>query len=546
MTKMLNDILKARLQKIISENANNFPALPRKKLEERQMSYAFVIYSVQKILDLSTQEAMRCITDGGGDKGIDAIYVDEESESVHFFSNKFHQNATEKMFPENDLTLLNNSIRIIMRQESPAAFCKLFNQANALLKEKINEISALIGKSHDIFVNIYTVVNSNRDDVIKDDWRSLNYTNYQYCPYGLPTLMSEEDESLPITYSINSDDEKLYKKEISNPDMQAYFLSLPAIELAKLYEQEKEKMLANNIRYYLGKTKINKKIKQAIEKDDNKSLFWACNNGICIICKIVSSTPDSNHKNKIKLVNPKIINGGQTTNAIYEEYKNNPEKLKGISVPVRIYQTSDDDIIAKITEGLNSQNNIFSRDVKSYNPIQKQVVEFFKQKNINLSVKRKEKFDNDNTTISNEVVFQSYIALYEGRPSEAKSSKSKIFENDFDGVFDGSKLNIHLEFYRSYELYKIVEDKESQLKKQSTNNFIQHADFALIYSMGRIDPAVKDATIEFKNIQDLYNKSLKIIKNIVKEQKKKLKGNYSHNNLFKSNEIKNLIDKKIK
>lgn len=546
MTMMLNDILKASLQNIVREHSEDFPKSVRNEGENRKMSYAFVIHSLTEILDLDRATAIKHITDGGDDMSIDAIYVDDEKKSIHFFSNKFSKEVQKRTFPENDFKLLNNSISIIMKKNGMSSFKTLKSKANYTLKQKIGEINDLVQKHQDAEVHIHIVTNSEKDNVID------NYSkeeNYEYHAYGLPRLVGHQETSEDISYQITSDDDGLYKKCIIDQEITAYFLSLSAESLAKLYgDGKKENMLANNIRYYLGNTKINKKIKEAIEKEDDKSLFWACNNGICIICKkAVKGHEDNSGKRRLTIVNPKIINGGQTTNAIYEKYKSNPSQLQSISIPVRIYETSNEDVIAKITEGLNSQNNIFSRDVKSYNPIQKKVVEFFKAKNIYLSIKRKEKFDNNNPVISNEVVFQSYIALYEERPSEAKSSKSKIFENDFDRVFNLSNQDIHLKFYRSYELYKIVEDKESKLKKIPSNNFIQHADFALIYAMGKINPQAKDINTDIQDIKDLYNKSFKIIKKIVKEQGKKPgKGNYSHNNLFKSNEITKLINKKIK
>ena len=47
---------------------------------------------------------------------------------------------------------------------------------------------------------------------------------------------------------------------------------------------------------------------------------------------------------KIALTNVQIVNGGQTSNALFEAYKKDPSKVQDVLVLCRIYETRTRDI----------------------------------------------------------------------------------------------------------------------------------------------------------------------------------------------------------
>ena len=44
----------------------------------------FVAWYLRNIHNLDTFEAKACITDGAGDKQIDAVYIDDQSSTIHY------------------------------------------------------------------------------------------------------------------------------------------------------------------------------------------------------------------------------------------------------------------------------------------------------------------------------------------------------------------------------------------------------------------------------------------------------------------------------
>ena len=55
----------------------------------------FVAWYLRNIHNLDTFEAKSCITDGPGDKQIDAVYVDDQTQTVYILQGKFYQGTID-------------------------------------------------------------------------------------------------------------------------------------------------------------------------------------------------------------------------------------------------------------------------------------------------------------------------------------------------------------------------------------------------------------------------------------------------------------------
>ena len=71
-------IVDQRLTSIV--NNIRQPALEQLRIEDPQRlkSLAFVYLCVKTVLDLEGDETFDCLTEGGGDLGVDAIHISEE------------------------------------------------------------------------------------------------------------------------------------------------------------------------------------------------------------------------------------------------------------------------------------------------------------------------------------------------------------------------------------------------------------------------------------------------------------------------------------
>ena len=54
----------------------------------------FIAWYLRNIHNLDIHEAKDCITDGAGDKQIDAIYIDNQSSTIYIMQGKFYAGST--------------------------------------------------------------------------------------------------------------------------------------------------------------------------------------------------------------------------------------------------------------------------------------------------------------------------------------------------------------------------------------------------------------------------------------------------------------------
>lgn len=152
----------------------------------------------------------------------------------------------------------------------------------------------------------------------------------------------------------------------TGPDYSVCLTVLPGELLYKLYKEYGSRLLERNVRSYLqARGKVNKGINQTIK--DCPERFLAYNNGLSVTADSIEySEKISGSEWRIrKVTNLQIVNGGQTTAAIYHAYKKFPEQIAKISVPVKLSIVQPDlldSIVPLISRYSNSQNKVSDAD----------------------------------------------------------------------------------------------------------------------------------------------------------------------------------------
>lgn len=151
-------------------------------------------------------------------------------------------------------------------------------------------------------------------------------------------------------------------------EVKSYLAIMPAVILAKVYKQYKTRLLNQNVRNYLGGTiKVNKGMAKTLREDP--SMFFAYNNGISSTATKVNIRQGEGGKLYItNVTNWQIVNGGQTTNTIYNMYSRNID-LQNAYVTLKISEINFDDekkkshAISDIARYANSQTQIKESDL---------------------------------------------------------------------------------------------------------------------------------------------------------------------------------------
>ncbi|MFT9019161.1 AIPR family protein [Acetobacter malorum] len=170
-----------------------------------------------------------------------------------------------------------------------------------------------------------------------------------------------------------------FSKQVSLPKNekveQGYIGFIDASELVKMIEVRDDKgeivginryVFFDNVRDYNEHSSLNKRISDTIEERQGADFVFR-NNGITVIAKAIHRTAD-----EFRIEDYQIVNGCQTANIIF----NNKENLQGVSVPLRLIGTTDDDFIASIIIGTNSQNQIKEEQFLALLPFVKNLEEY--------------------------------------------------------------------------------------------------------------------------------------------------------------------------
>ena len=148
---------------------------------------------------------------------------------------------------------------------------------------------------------------------------------------------------------------------VEAPSKDCLLAILPGAILAEFYEQHGGRLLEGNVRSYLqAKGKVNKGILQTLQDKPDK--FFAFNNGLTIVCK---SYEYSIGEGLLQIIEPQIVNGGQTTASLFKALEAELALTK-VSVQAKIVKLppdSDQVFLRNISQYSNTQNRISNADL---------------------------------------------------------------------------------------------------------------------------------------------------------------------------------------
>jgi len=156
-------------------------------------------------------------------------------------------------------------------------------------------------------------------------------------------------------------------------DIKTYLGLMPGEFLADIYRDYSSRLLERNVRSFLSfKTGTNKGILRTIEDYPDK--FIAYNNGLTATATEIEL--DETGTQITKMSNFQIVNGGQTTNAIYRAKYSSNIDLTGIFVQFKLCVLNEeliDEFGPKISEFANTQNAIKKTDLTANNPVYREI-----------------------------------------------------------------------------------------------------------------------------------------------------------------------------
>lgn len=325
-------------------------------LKRKELSQAFSAFVLQKLCDLSIKDASRAVVDDFNDKGIDAIYYHERTETLYLLQAKL---KSSEQFKQEEAHAFCEGVRLLINQD--------FYQFNKCINDRKSEIeSALDRCSYIQLVVPYTgdaVSNSAKsvfesffDDEGLDEERLKREIQYYASEDIVRDLLAEQ-----AFEKVNTDIYLQKCQSIESPK-KTYYGIISLLDLIKLHQQHGKGLYERNIRYFLGgKSSVNSSIKETLE--NNPEDFFYLNNGVTAICDFVApkaKNKDKGNARKLKVKNLSIINGAQTVASSAEFVADNPDcdiKLANVMFTL-VHAHSQNDFGCQITKARNHQNPV--------------------------------------------------------------------------------------------------------------------------------------------------------------------------------------------
>lgn len=392
----------------------------------------FVAWYLRNIHNLDAIEAKDCITDGAGDKQIDAVYIDNDSSTVYIIQGKFYSGNTIDATPLREVLASWVEIKNLP---------KLQEDANEKLRVKISEIATAIEDNYEIVFELITM--AELTESAKADLKTFQeaLSEDETLSANLELVDSEMlkikyDEAINknrpyINHEFKVDPSKCMEIEIGGT--KAVIAAIPLKECIKIPGIRDGSLFRKNVRQSLGtNNKVNKGIASTLKKDIEG--FFLYHNGITAICSQITRKDDTL---SVKELN--VVNGCQSLTTIYSCSESVRNKIDGY-IMFRFYEISNPEKADKISTFTNSQSAVKARDLRSNDKFVLAMKKAYEQyyRDGYFITKRGEKIDsvkyNTNHVVSLTELGKQLIAWHSKRPT-ISYSETKIFDKYFDQLF---------------------------------------------------------------------------------------------------------------
>lgn len=407
----------------------------RKEVEYFKQNYrndnsAFLIWFLKNIYCLSEQDSVDAVCDGQRDKGIDAIYYDENDDNIIIFQSEFS--------PNDDQGAGDSKIREfagVMNWFKDSDSVRSLESAliNEELKRKLINLSISDKIEEGCEVSFVYVTNKVFDRNATEFLSTTEIEGFdnnkilqQYI-----YIAEEEIQKSPITISIQNE-------TFINYENKSIVLSIPATELIKLEGIQDQSLFSRNVRLWQGNSRVNKDLVKTIKDPKEHDNFFLYHNGISIVC-----TKYSFEDKVLTLENYQVINGCQSLKSLYQNRDALDDKLQILTKIIKI-EGSDTALANTITKNANNQNAIALKDLKSNDRIQiglKRTFEEAYSDKVFYQIKRGETAEKHQETITIDYAAQLITAFYLGE-SYKTHLKTNFFSSDYEKIFSRD-MNCH-------------------------------------------------------------------------------------------------------
>jgi hypothetical protein len=437
-----------------------------RKIGNRTESAALLAWFLESVLRIDPDEVSDSICDGGGDKGIDAIVVDDDASEIIVLQSKYRVNPDVRTQGDSDIRNLVGASAWLRSAQSVDDL--LASGPNPELRKLLSrqEIRERVSAGNHLLRLVF-VTNASLDGSGSDyaEMRAAEEPRLEVWDRTRLTEVAHRTERpalVPSAHSLTSTGTPIVVDLTSEARMAVCLV--PAKELVALPGIEDRSLFSRNVRLYAGSTRINRDLRKTVTKLEEHRLFPAYHNGLTLLTEKISAVEGA----QVTLDSVGVVNGCQSLITLYDNRESITDELR---VLVKIVEVASDDKVADlITYRSNNQNAVTMRDQRSSEPVMRDlkqaIADTFGDDFAIITRVGERVFAK--AVIENTLVAQLVMAIYLAEPWSAVR-KVRLFDQDFRRIF-GRQVTPHA-VYLLYLIDQAVMSERHNLRPDLRSSF---------------------------------------------------------------------------
>lgn len=283
---------------------------------------------------LTFAEREQLLTEGADDGGVDAYYIDSDHRVIYFLQSKFRTtefNFESKHIDPEELLMMDIG-RITAGEETSETGVPYNNKIKAMVRQ-IKSIDDIGRYSYRVVI-LANVKGITRQKLTQlTGGFSTEVIDHSTCyksllfPLVAGTFFNADKLNLSLSLSNKSAGAKIsYTVATEHTKCEITVVFVPTLEIAKAMYKYRNSILQYNPRSYLGHEgkNVNAEIRRSIESKTTNE-FALFNNGLTVLSdeSYLNERIGQKDRAQLVLVNPQIINGGQTAYTLSMIYREN-------------------------------------------------------------------------------------------------------------------------------------------------------------------------------------------------------------------------------
>lgn len=340
----------------------------------------FVLWFLLAFVTDDEAVAAKAISGRAGDKSNDAILIDDATKTVVLVQGKYRQKLGKGREKRADVQTFADLGKRLTTEDAKA-FKDFVSSADAFVAERLKQTRRRLLKDGYRLWLYYVTLGRCSPTVKKDAESSLRGLP---CPIRIDILDDRRlvrllqdyldgvappipELALEMEHGQNVTLTGILQRADYGNGTESWVFSMRGDRVGELFHETGIRLFARNIRGFLGNTPINAAMVNTLKREPDKFFYY--NNGVTIVCDQAEEAR-SHGQIKLRVSNPQVINGQQTTRTL-AEHLDLAKKASVLVKVIRIPRDSDghsrdfDSLVSSIVAGTNWQNAIKESDLRS-------------------------------------------------------------------------------------------------------------------------------------------------------------------------------------